>query len=98
MLPGGLVGQFGEPADQLLVEVAHLQVGDDLGVQVDVGELADHQVEQVGPVQPGDLDVEVELLDDLPSAGAEPGDVLPQVAGDLAGVVEEAAEVERARC
>ena len=40
VLPGRLVGEFGEPPDQLLVEVAHLQVGDDVGVQVDVGELA----------------------------------------------------------
>ena len=89
-----LIGQFGESPDQLLVEVAHLQVGDDVGVEVDVGELADHLVEQIGLRQPCDLDVEVELVDDLPCAAAEPGDVAPQVPGDLAGVVEEAAEVE----
>ena len=49
-------------------------------------------------VEPSDLDVEVELVDDVARRWAEPGDVGPQVAGDLARVVEETAEVERARC
>jgi hypothetical protein len=47
VLAGGLVGELGEAADQLLVEVAHLDVRDDLGVQVDVGEFPDHLVQQV---------------------------------------------------
>ena len=95
-LPGGLVGELGEAADELLVEVAHLEIRDDLGVQVDVGEAGEDEVEQVGAVQAGDLHVEVELVDHLPGAGAEPGDVFPQAAGELAGVAEQAAEVERA--
>ena len=66
-----LVGEFREPPDQLLEDVAHLQVGDGVGVQVDVGELADDQVEEVRLVQPGDLGVEVELLDDVSRALAE---------------------------
>ena len=68
VLTGRLVRQLRESPDQLLVEVAHLEVGDDIGVQVDLGELADHLVEQVGLVEPGDLGVEVELLDDVSRA------------------------------
>jgi hypothetical protein len=75
VLTGGLVGELGEAPDELLVEVAHLEVGDHLGVQVDRGETAEDEVEQVGAVQPRDLHVEVELLDHLAGAGAEPGDV-----------------------
>ena len=95
MLTGGLVGELGEAPDQLLVEVAHLQVGDRVGVKVDVGEPRDDQVEQVGPLQPGDLDVEVELLEDVPGRRREPGDVAAQVAGDMGGVLEQPVEVER---
>ena len=53
VLAGGLVGELREPADQLLVEVAHLDVRHRLGVQVDLGELADDLVEQVRPVAAG---------------------------------------------
>ena len=53
VLSGGLVRELGEPADQLLVEVAHLQVRHGLGVQVDLGELADHLVEEVRPARAG---------------------------------------------
>ena len=60
-----LVRQFGEPADELLVEVAHLEVRHDIRMQVDIGELPDHLVEQVAPAQSFDLDAEVELLDDV---------------------------------
>ena len=71
VLAGGLVGELGEAADQLLVEVAHLDVRHDVRVQVDVGELADHLVEQVGLAQPVDLDREVELVDHVLRAPAE---------------------------
>ena len=48
MLAGRLVREFGELADQLLEDRAHLSVADDFGVQVDVGELLGDQVEQAG--------------------------------------------------
>jgi hypothetical protein len=44
---GGLVGQLGEPPDQLLVQVAHLQIRHGLGMQVDAAEAGDDQIEQV---------------------------------------------------
>src|SRR5947209_13875881 len=59
VLAGGLVRKLREPSDELLVEVAHLDVGDDLRMQVDLGELADDLVKDVGPAEPVDLDAEV---------------------------------------
>ena len=94
VLTSRLVRELREAADQLLVQVAHLDVRHDLGVQVDLGELRHHHVEQVRVVEPGDLHVEVELVDHVPSAGREPGDVAAQVPGDVARVVEQPAEVE----
>ena len=82
--------RLGEAPHELLVEVAHLDVRHSVGVEVDLGEAGEHQVEQVGTGQAGDLGVEVELVEDFPGPGAEPGDVGPQ-----GGVVEEAREVER---
>ena len=58
VLPGGLVADFGELADQLF-EHQPICVADGLGVQVDLGELfGDHLVEQAGLGQPLDLGVE----------------------------------------
>ena len=47
VLAGRLVRELREAADELLVEVAHLQVGDDVRVEVDLGELRDDEVEEV---------------------------------------------------
>jgi hypothetical protein len=58
-----LVRELGEAPDQLLVEITHLEVRDRAGVQVNLRELANHQVQQVGLIQLGDLGVEVELLE-----------------------------------
>jgi hypothetical protein len=52
-----------------LIEVAHLDVGDLVGVEVDLGELGDHLVEQVGLVETRDLGGEVELVDDVTYLG-----------------------------
>ena len=89
VLAGRLVGQLGEAADQLLVEVAHLQVGDGVGVQVDFAELGEDLVEQVGPVEAADLGGEVELLEHVPGPGGEAGHVGKEVVGDVARVVED---------
>ncbi len=65
MFTSCLVGEFGEAADQLLVEVAHLEIAHLVGMQVDVGELAHHQVEQAGLVEASDLGGELEAIEDL---------------------------------
>ena len=97
VLAGRLVRQLREPPDQLLVQVAHLQVRHGVGVEVDLGELRHHEVEQVRAVEPGDLSVEVELLDDVASRGREASDVAPQVVRHVGRVVEQLADVELGR-
>ena len=95
VLTGGLVRQLRELADQFLVEVAHLDVRHDVGVQVDVGELADDLVQQVGPSQPVDLDAEVELVDDVPGGLGEAPDVQLERVGDRVRVVQQLGEGQR---
>src|SRR5258708_17751474 len=95
VFPGRLVRQLREPSDQLLVEVAHREVGHSRGVKVDLGEAGDDQVQQVRSIKACDLGVEVELVDNLPSTGRETGDVGLQVPGYLTGVIEQTSEVER---
>ncbi len=96
VVAGRLVGGLAELPDQLLEDVAHLDVAHRVGVQVDLGELLDHQVEAVGLVELLDLGLEAEVLDDLARARAEAGDVVLQVGRDVGGVVGELGEVEAA--
>ena len=71
VFPGGLVGDFGELANQFLEDGAHLGVADGFGVQVDVGELLGDQIQQPGFGQPVNLRVEVEALEDVPHGRGE---------------------------
>ena len=96
VLAGGLVRQLGELADQLLVEVAHLDVADRVGMEIDLGDLRQDEVEELRPVEPPDLGVEVELLDDVAGLVVEGGDPGPEVAGDLGRVGEDLLEGQRA--
>ena len=104
VLAGRLVGQFRELADQLLVDVAHLQVRHHLRTHIEIGELRHHQIKKVVLLQPVDLGVEVELDDDVPGRFGEPGDVVAQVAGHVVGIGEQRLErvlgsvVERLAC
>ena len=54
--------------------------------------LRQDEVEELRPVEPPDLGVEVELLDDVAGLGVEGGDPGAQVAGDLGRVGEDLLE------
>ena len=97
VLAGGLVGQFGELADQFLEDRAHLGVADGLGVQVDVGELLGDQIEQPGLGQAVDLGVEVEGLEDVAHGGRERLHVGEQVLPDVVLIAHQLLHVERRR-
>ncbi len=97
VLSGGLVGKFGELADQFLEHGAHLGVADDLGVQVDVGELLGHQVEQLGLGQPVDLGVEVEALEDVAHGGRKRLNVGEEVFPDVVLVAHQLLHVQGRR-
>ena len=96
VVAGGLVRGFIEPPDQVLEDQAHLVVRHRVGVQVDLGELADHQEQPVGFVQLGDLLLELEILEDLAGLGGERLDVVGQVLGDLVRVALQLLEIELA--
>ena len=94
--PASSLACFVEPPDQLLEDVAHLDVGHHVGVQVDLAELRDDQVQPVGLVELGDVLLEAEVLDDLAGPGGEALDVVGQVGGDVVGIALEFLEVELA--
>ena len=68
-----------------------------VGMQVDVGELRDHEVQAVVLLQPGDFWLEVELVEDVADLGGKGFDVGRQVGGDLVRLAFELGEVELAR-
>jgi hypothetical protein len=47
------------------LEVAHLAVGDHVGVEVHLGHLREDEIKDLGAGEAADLGVEVELLDDV---------------------------------
>lgn len=65
-------------------------------MEVDLGELADHLIQQIGFGEFLDLGVEAELLDDVARTFGETGDVGAQVRRDLVGVVKQFGEGELA--
>ena len=97
VLSGGLVGELGELADELLEDRAHLRVADGVGVEVDVGELLGDEVEQLGLGEPVDLGVELEALEDVAHRGREGLHVGAQVLADVVLVAHELLQVERRR-
>ena len=97
MLSGGLIGNFGELADQFLEHGAHLGIADGLGMQVDVGELLGHQIQQSGLGQPVDLGMEVEGLEDVAHGGRKRLDVREQVLLDVVLIAHQLLHVEGRR-
>jgi hypothetical protein len=97
VLASGLVRELGEFADQLLVEVAHLDIRDRIWMQVEVGKPSDHLVEEVGPAEAVDLSLELELVDHVLCGRREAANVEVQRVGDRGRVVEEIVESQRTR-
>ena len=71
---------------------------DGVGMQVDLAEPRHDEVEQVRPIEPDDLGLELELVEHVPRARRERGDVAAQVVGDVARVIEELGEGRASRC
>ena len=95
VLPGGLVADFGELADQLFKHQTHLHVADDLGVQVDLGKFFCHLVQQPGLGWALDLGVEFKALKHIAHGGRERLHIAEQVLRDVVGVAQQLFEVER---
>jgi hypothetical protein len=95
VIAGRLVREFVEAADEVLEDEPHLLVRHVRRVEVDVGELRDHEVEDVRLVHLLDLGLELEVLEDALDVGREALDVADQVLVDVVGVALQLREVER---
>ena len=95
VLPGGLIGELGKLADQLLEHRAHPGIAHHLRVQVDVRELLGDQIEQTGLGEAVDLQVELEALEDVPHRRRKRLDVGAQVLADVVLVAHQLFQVER---
>ena len=87
VLAGGLVGEFGELADEVLEHSAHLGVVDDVGVQIDRDEFLENLVEQVLVVEFGHSSVEPVTLKDVADVQAEAADIRLQVGPNVVRIV-----------
>ena len=102
VLPGVLVVRLGEPADDLLKDVTHLQIGDLIRVQIGLGgsELLDDDIKDALVGHGGDLAVKLELFQDILDILREAVQIVPEVGlnvvrviqqplkGELAGIVK----------
>ena len=97
MLSGGFIGKLGELADEFLEHRAHLGIADDVGVEVDVGELLGDEVEQPGFGQPVNLRVKVEALENVAHGGRERLHIRAEVFADVVLVAHQLLQVQRRR-
>jgi hypothetical protein len=95
VITGRLVREFVEAADEVLEDEPHLLVRHVRRVEVDVGELRDHEVKDVRLVHLLDLGLELEVLEDALDVRREALDVADQVLVDVVRVALELLEVER---
>ena len=65
VIAGGFICQFVEAANEVLEDEPHLFVRHRVRVQIDIAELRNDEVEDVGPAHPLDLVLELEELEDV---------------------------------
>ncbi|MNC43003.1 hypothetical protein D3C75_918420 [compost metagenome] len=96
MIPCFFVGLLVELAHQLFEQVAHLQIADGLGREVNVcgAELLDDEVEPVRLVQLGDLRLKFELIEDVAGTWREALDIGDQVAGNVGRIAQQLLKCE----
>ena len=94
MLTSRLIGDFRELANEFLEHRPHLGVVDLVGVEVDLGELLGHHVEQAVLGQPVHVGVEVEPLEDVTDGRRECLDVGKQVRADVVLIAHQPLHVE----
>jgi hypothetical protein len=96
VLSGCLVAHLRELPEQLFEDVAHRLVRNAVGVEVNVGEAGQDQIQQARVVEPGDLVVEAIPLDYFGRTRGEPRDVGAEVRRHVVGVVQQPREAQRA--
>ena len=93
VFPAGLVGHFGESAEQFLKDLAHGVVVYLIRVQIDLGELVAEDEQPIVFVQSIDELTEVEVFDDVPHIFAEAVEVVVEVEADVVGIGFQTGEV-----
>ncbi len=91
---GGLVGEFGELADEFLEHRAHLGIADDVGMEINIGELLGNEIEQSCFGEAINLGVELEALKDVAHGGRKCLHVSAKVFGDMILIAHELLQVE----
>ena len=91
----GLVGQLVEAPDEVLEDEPHLLVRHRFGMQVDIGEFRDDEVEDARLAHPLDFILELEEFEDVAHIPREAIDVADEVPLDVVGIALELLEVER---
>ena len=81
-----------EAHDEVLEEVAHLDVADPVRVQVDPGHRLDDGIEAVARIELLDLVAELELLEDAPCRVGEAVDVGDEIGRDVLAVAQQLLE------
>ena len=94
VVAGGLVGEFIEPADQVLEDQTHLFVRHLARVQIHPAELRNHHVEDVRLAHLLDLGFELEVFEDAAYLGGEPLEVAHQMLRDVVGIPQQPLEIE----
>ncbi len=93
VFPAGLVGHFGESAEQFLKDLAHGVIVYLIRVQIDLGELVAEDEQPIVFVQSMDELTEVEVFDDVPHILAEAVEVVVEVEADVVGISFQTGEV-----
>ena len=91
MLPRILVMRLTEPADDFLKDIAHLQIGNHIRVQVGLagGELLDDNVEDTLVGHGGDLAVKLELFQNVLDIFREAVQIVSEICLDVVWVVQQ---------
>ncbi len=93
VVSGFLVRRFVEFADKFFEAAPHFEVGNGVGVQVDLGELLDELEEAIRFIELLDLLIEPEVVEELAGFLGKGFRVMEKVLCETFGVVQEAAEV-----
>ncbi len=94
MLSGILVVRLGKAADYLFKDVAHLQIGDFIRVQICVrgGKLFDDNIQNALVCHSRDVPIELELLQNIPNIGGEAIEVVPEIILNAVWLIQQTLE------
>jgi hypothetical protein len=94
MITSRFIRLLAEAPNQLLEDISHFVVANDIWMQVNPTELFDNEEENIGTIKPLDFLAECKFLQDVLHIAAEAIDVGAKVSGDIVGIGLKLVEVE----